>query len=103
MTIQPQKTALFTNVRTSNPRSFLDHKEMKSFTHMRVVQIKPIPMLFWVKNRGLLKTVSMGVEADIPLMHQLIDPLHKNSLGCSWNHCTTAAFMSPSNPNPRPA
>jgi hypothetical protein len=27
------------------------------------------------------KIVSMGIEADMPLMHQLMDPLCKNSLG----------------------
>lgn len=41
----------------------------------------------------------MVAEAGIPLTHQLMVPSAKNSLVCCWNHCTTVAFMSVSNPN----
>jgi hypothetical protein len=52
---------------------------------MRVVQIKHDQVLFLLKNTGILKTVTMDVEADIPSMHQSAYPLHKNSLGSCSN------------------
>jgi hypothetical protein len=40
---------------------------------------------FWAKQR-LLKVVTMGTEAGIPLTHQLKGPSAKKSLGWCWNH-----------------
>jgi hypothetical protein len=34
-----------------------------------------------------LEIVSTGTEAGIQLIHQSVDPLYRNSLDCSWNHC----------------
>jgi hypothetical protein len=48
---------------------------------MRLVQMKPIQRLFWVKEYRPLKIVLMGTEAHIPLTHQLMDPLCKELPG----------------------
>jgi hypothetical protein len=42
---------------------------------MRLVQMKSVRGLFWVKKYKMLKTVPMGAEAGIPLMHELTDPI----------------------------
>jgi hypothetical protein len=55
--------------------------------------MKPIQGLFWAKERRPL-IIFMGVEAGIPLMHEPMDPSTKYTLGCCWNHCTTAALTS---------
>jgi hypothetical protein len=53
--------------------------------------------LLWEKEYRLLKTVTMGVEAGIPLIQQLMNPFHKEFLVCYWKHCTNAASTSSSN------
>jgi hypothetical protein len=42
---------------------------------MRLLQTKHIQLLFWVKEKQLLKIVPMGIEAGTPLTYQLIYPL----------------------------
>jgi hypothetical protein len=49
--------------------------------------------LSYVKVYRLFKIVPMGVGTGI-LMHQQIDPSAKNSLGCTWNHCTAMDWLS---------
>jgi hypothetical protein len=50
---------------------------------MRVVQIKPIWGLFWVRQHKLLEAVPVSSQASIPPTHQLLDPLLQESL----HHC----------------
>jgi hypothetical protein len=42
---------------------------------MRLLQMKHIQDLFWVKENQLLKIVCMGTETSTPLTYQLIYPL----------------------------
>lgn len=49
-----------------------------------------------------VKIFSIGVETDIPLTHQKIDPLRKEPVELLVTHCTTAALMPSSDPNLRP-
>jgi hypothetical protein len=44
------------------------------------VHMKSIWGLFWVKEKDCrsLKVVPVSAEADVILMHQLVDPLHKD-------------------------
>jgi hypothetical protein len=48
---------------------------------MRLLQMKHIQELFWVKEKQLLKIVLMDAEASTPLMCQLIHPLHRELNG----------------------
>jgi hypothetical protein len=43
--------------------------------------MKTIWGLFWAKEKRQLKTVAIGTEADIPVMHQPIDCLHRELAG----------------------
>jgi hypothetical protein len=57
---------------------------------MMVVEMKPVWGLFWVKEQRSLQAVLVDGEAGIPLTHQLMYPLHKNSLDC----CAMAALTN---------
>jgi hypothetical protein len=69
---------------------------------MRVVQMKPVRGMFWAKGNRLLKMVPVGVDAGIPLTHQLMEILRKEFPGLLLKHCTTTASTSLSGPNLRP-
>jgi hypothetical protein len=63
--------------------------------------MKSIWGLFWMMLRTL-KIAPLDAEAGIPLMHQLMNSLHKELLGCFWINCTatTLTFLPDMNLQP---
>jgi len=43
--------------------------------------------------------VPVGTEMSFPFLYWQLFPSTKSSLGCCWNHCSTAAFASCQNSN----
>jgi hypothetical protein len=57
---------------------------------LRLVQMKPIWVMFWIKEYGPFTVVSTGVVTGNPLMHQTMDPSTENSLNCCCHkQCAT--------------
>jgi hypothetical protein len=63
---------------------------------MGLVQMKLVQGLFITKEQRPLKTAPIGTESGNPLMHQLIEPLHKELPGLlePLHHCSPAVISS---------
>jgi hypothetical protein len=62
-----------------------------AFVYMRAIQMKCFHWLFWAKELELLEIFLVDAEAGVPLIHHLMDPHCRNTIGCCWNHHTTLA------------
>jgi hypothetical protein len=60
--------------------------------------MKPVQGLLWAKEYNLLKIIPIGVEAEITMTHQLIDPL-PSPAGLLLEPLHHRGLDSSSNPN----
>jgi len=83
----------------ASPKSILDGQKFISCTSTKitdyfhkVIYLQYMRTVWAVVER--VQVVPMDAKVGIPLKHQPMDSLHKKSLGCYWNHCTTTHLMS---------
>jgi hypothetical protein len=56
-----------------------------------LIQMKPVWIIVLCEEVQAIKKVPMGIDANIPLIHEWMDP-HPS---CRYNHCTTVTSILP--------